>query len=173
VAAGVGLLLTGPQGTGKTFLAALVLKELLQKGFSGTMLDSAKLVTAYMNTWDRVIGTRAKAKFDRDIRNVDILVVDDLARERQGGAHDQNSRSAAESGLEDVFRHRVQACLPTIVTTNRSGTTLGEVYGSHITTVLQECSIEVDFTGANGRPETKNRTLTETKAGVTRPIFYG
>jgi DNA replication protein DnaC len=177
--AGTGMILTGEAGAGKTLISALLLKRLLGtvgtdgKSRTGRMVDTSRLVTEYMATWSRDGASMAKYRLNRDVLNVDILVVDDLGRERQGGTHDQNARSAAQSSLEAIFRHRVQACLPTIVSTNKTSGDLHGSYGSHITNVLDECSVIVNFTGENGRPVTQRRTIAEVQKRLVRPIFYG
>lgn len=170
---GIGMIFTGPPGTGKTMVSSLILKQLISNGIDGHMLMTTDLITGYIaGRWDRQSTVADKQRFDREILNAEVLVVDDLARERAAGATDQNSRTGAESILEDVFRHRTQACLPTILSTNQNRAELGSRYGGHIMNVLDECSIVVEFTGENGRPQTTRRAVNETRLGIRRPVFY-
>src|SRR5882757_4469929 len=171
--AGVGLILTGEPGTGKSMLTALILKKMIGRGIGCRMVGVPKLINEYTNQWNRTGSVNAQQKFDREFRMTGILAIDDLSREwRSSSSTDKNSRSLGEAALEDVLRARTQACLPTIISTNKSTSELHEAYPSHVMNVLEECSFVVNFTGDNGRPAMMSRTATETKIGITRPIFY-
>lgn len=113
---GVGLLLYGKYGTGKTSAAVIVMKEIIGRG--GT-----SLMVPVRNLKDYKI---SDVEFDEEqtmmerMRNVTMLVLDDL-----GGEH---SKEYARHQLEGVLRTRYDRNLPTIITTNFSKNELAEDY---------------------------------------------
>lgn len=173
--AGIGLVLTGNAGSGKTMVAALMLKKLMgrNRDFTGRMIAITDLINRYTDRWDSSDGNAGRIAFSQDILRTTLLVVDDVAREwRSTSKTDAGRRSLGEATLEDVFRHRAQACLPTVITTNQDIDALTQVYGPHVNNVLHESSQVVDFPGTDGRPAMRQRTIDEAKLGIRRPIFY-
>ena len=70
---GCGLALYGPVGTGKTYAAACVANELLEKGFSVHMTDFSRVINTL---WDLKEG---KQKYLDRLNEYDLLIIDDLA----------------------------------------------------------------------------------------------
>jgi DNA replication protein DnaC len=108
---GIGLLLSGTCGTGKTHLAAAISIELLNKGtpvIFGTMIS---LLGKLKETYER--GSRDSEDDIIELYStVDLLVIDDLGKERPG-----------EWVLEKLYyilNSRYENKLPVIVTTNYS-----------------------------------------------------
>jgi hypothetical protein len=105
---GWGLILYGPNDTGKSALAALVLKEARRWGYYGMFARAEAL---------RVAGLR-DTMFDESMSLVDrarfvtVLVIDDLGKEHR------SSSGHAERFIEDLVRERVSEKLVTIMTTN-------------------------------------------------------
>ncbi len=101
---GCGLALYGPVGTGKTYAAACVANELLEKGFSVHMTDFSRVINTL---WDLKDG---KQKYLDRLNEYDLLIIDDLAAER-------NTPYANEIVM-NVIDSRCKSGKPIIITTN-------------------------------------------------------
>lgn len=110
LARGVGLLFNGPNGTGKTSLAVVVLKEARRRGYTGLYIEAAMLR-------DLVFGKRGfdalESAWERML-SVDVLVLDDL------GKGVQDSVAAEERLVDELLRHRGANRRVTLITTNLS-----------------------------------------------------
>ncbi len=100
-----GLLLYGDVGTGKTYLAACIANDLLNKGISVKWLTSMQIVErgSFFNESEY-------AEYIHSITSPDLLIIDDLGAER-----------GTEFALERVHSlvdTRISANKPMIVTTN-------------------------------------------------------
>lgn len=110
LASGVGLMLWGSNGVGKTSAAAVIAKESMRLGrtcYFTRASDFRDCVFGY-EMFDPYITVRQRA------REVDLLVLDDLGKE---GA---DQRGSAERLFEDLIRQRVAEKRSTIITTNLS-----------------------------------------------------
>ena len=165
VAAGFGMVLLGDKGNGKTLLSNLIVKDLTAKGFD-----------CYSNTFSTMIDTFAdgwrdkedRRWFDRRVRNADVLLIDDLGRERNKGAG-----TVGEQALEEIVRHRVARSKPTLITSNKSIEEIEGGYGGNTMSLLRERSTTYRFTGPDRREQMNIRTRTEILAGLTRPVVLG
>src|SRR5215475_7686639 len=72
-----GLLLMGPSGVGKTHLAVAALKELLRRGHQGMFCDYRELLKEIQASYNPQ-SESTEMKILEPIRNVEILVLDDL-----------------------------------------------------------------------------------------------
>lgn len=163
LANGLGLLLWGSMGTGKSMLSALLLKRVLQRGGDGFFATFHGLLDLFTEGWQR---SEHKTWFDKRIRNAGLLVIDDIGREHAG-------RSAvAETALDHVLRTRVAADRPTLITTNRHPDELGTLYSGNALSLLSESAIVHEFRGADYRPRHRQRKIDEAKAGLRRPVVF-
>jgi hypothetical protein len=166
VRAGLGLVLFGPRGTGKTLVGNLAVKDLISKGFDCYVTRFEDMVDAYREGWDDKASAR---QFDTRVRNAEVLMIDDLGRERMRGKW-----TVPEAMLESVVRHRVACEMPTIFTTNLDPTgKLEDAYGGHTISLLTECSVNCEVNGSDVRQDMYARARTEAQAGLTRPVVIG
>jgi DNA replication protein DnaC len=116
---GAGLLLWGPNGTGKTSIGALLLKQARREGFKAMFLEAAAIKTLVV---DRVMydAEAGKTVWARAFE-VDFLLLDDLGK----GSHD--SQGFGERLVDELIRDRYANKRPTIITTNVDKSRLGEI----------------------------------------------
>lgn len=101
---GMGMLMYGNVGTGKSFLAACIVNELVEKGVLAFMTTTARIVAAAQSSSpNSVLQQLSRAK---------LLVLDDLGMERDNEFGNEVINSLIDS--------RYVARLPVIVTTNFS-----------------------------------------------------
>lgn len=161
LARGIGLLLLGPVGTGKTMVANLVLKELIKRGCTGFATTFANTIEAFTSTWRT---PENKQWFARKFMHSDVLLLDDLGRELRGGSN------LPASTFDMILRTRVQESRPTILTSNSTVNDLSIGYGAQVLSLLQEQSIVYPFTGNDFREKANARSRTEITDNEVRPI---
>jgi DNA replication protein DnaC len=142
---GDGLLLCGPAGTGKTHLAAAITRACIEIGKPIMFRRAADLFQAIRETYDQgfteegVLAEYAKAR---------LLVLDDLGA---GALTDFERRYTLE-----VLDRRLNAMLPTIVTTNWTLPQIKEQMDERIASRLSSFTL-LAFAGRDRR-ERKNVT---------------
>lgn len=132
----LGLLLWGDVGTGKSFGAACVVNELVQKGYSCHMTTFAAL----SNTLQGLKGDD-RNEFIRSLNMFHLLVIDDLGAERQS--------DFVQELVFQVVDGRYRANKPIIVTTNLTLEQLKtptDVMQARIYSRLLEWAIPIQFT---------------------------
>ena len=100
---GMGLLLHGPVGTGKTFYAACVANAVVSMGYRARMTNFEQIEKTL---WD----TEQKATYMQELMRYDLLVLDDLGTERKS--------EYMQEIVYNVIDGRYRAGLPVIITTN-------------------------------------------------------
>jgi DNA replication protein DnaC len=147
---GVGLLLLGPNGVGKTFQACAILKAALQHTARVMYITAPNLVQAYIDT----------PMFDDDIDMIEaltnrrLLVVDDLGQEYRG-----SGSGHSEQRILNLIRDRIQGDRSTVITTNFSTKQLQETYGEGFASLLQEGLVTIPLKGGDRRRENRPRLL--------------
>lgn len=137
---GMGLLLTGDRGTGKTYLSACVANHLIDNGYKVLMTNMSRISNVVNATFEQ-----RQAELDR-ILSVDLLVIDDLGTER-----------GTDYMLEQVFNvvdGRYKANKPMVISTNltlqemhgETGLALGRIYDR----IIEKC-YPIEFKGQNRR----------------------
>lgn len=159
---GIGVLLYGEFGTGKTFGVTLLLKDLLKAGYTCYSTTFADMVEMFTAGWKSV---EDQKYFQKKIMYSDVLLLDDLGRELK------TRNKLSESTFDNVLRRRVQDGRPTFITTNMSLVELSEGYGGAILSLLKEKSISYEVNGIDFRPTANSKLLREVTAGESRPIF--
>ena len=104
------LLLRGGYGCGKTHLAAAIANECLARGQPVLFVNVPDLLDHLRATF----GPDSEISFDQrfeEVRDAPVLVLDDLGT--------QNTTGWAQEKLYQIFNHRYNAQLPTVITTNQ------------------------------------------------------
>lgn len=104
------LLLSGSVGTGKTHLAAAVLNASLTRGVDAIIWTVPDLLDYLREAFNPTSVITYDQRFE-DIRRIPLLILDDLGTE--------SATPWAKEKLYQLFNHRYNAQLPTVVTTNQ------------------------------------------------------
>jgi DNA replication protein DnaC len=103
------LILKGGYGCGKTHLAAAIANHRLDMGHPSLFVNTPDLLDHLRATYGPNSLTSYDQRFEQ-VRNTPLLILDDL------GA--QSNTEWAQEKLYQIFNHRYNARLPTIITTN-------------------------------------------------------
>lgn len=136
---GKGLLLFGTVGTGKTFYAACVANELINRGHPC-------LVTNFSRITNTMIATKEKQPYLDNLNKFQLLVLDDFAAERE--------TEFMNEMIFNVIDSRYRAGLPMIVTTNLTADELkrpADIRKQRIYSRLFEMCFAVEVTGRDRR----------------------
>lgn len=144
-----GLLFWGNCGGGKSFAAACITNELIDKGVPAMVTSFPRILSA---GWDR-------QEITYQLRHYDLVVIDDLGTER-----------GSDMALETIFLvidERYKAKKPLIVTTNLSVDALKNPedlkYQRIYDRVLEMC-VPVSFRGKNRRDDVKKDKRSHVRA---------
>lgn len=150
---GKGLMLYGPVGTGKSYYAASIANELIDKGYS-------VLMTSFTNLINKLQGMHeGKQEYIDSLTNFSLLIIDDLGTE-----------SGSDYRREIVFNvidSRYRSGLPMIITTNLSAGEIKkttEISFQRIYDRLLERCFPIEVPGASRRREALKETFADTKA---------
>lgn len=134
---GKGLVLYGDCGVGKTYAAACIVNELIDRGIPCLMTSFSRILNALWSVEDKQV-------YIDSLNQVDLLVIDDLGAERQ-------SEYVAEQ-VFSVIDGRCRAKLPMIITTNLTlrDMTSAQANKRIYERILGDCH-PVEVTGENRR----------------------
>lgn len=103
------LLLKGGYGCGKTHLAAAIANYRLENGHAVLFVNTPDLLDHLRAAFAPNAATGYDERFDQ-VRNAPLLILDDLGT--------QSNSEWAQEKLYQIFNHRYNAQLPTVITTN-------------------------------------------------------
>lgn len=127
---GVGLLLHGPKGHGKTYAACALLRVAIKHRARGFYLEVNRLQEVYIERSTTEFDVEEVSMLER-ARRAELLVLDDLGEE--------HVKEFSTRVLEGLCRYRLSRRRSTIFTTNLpvKGGELERIYGGWITSVLK------------------------------------
>jgi DNA replication protein DnaC len=166
---GIGLLLTGSVGTGKTHLATSILKALIDKGATGVFYHFQDLIKKIQNSFNRNVSA-TELEILEPILNAEILVLDELGASKPS--------DWVFDTIAHILNTRYNERRTTIITTNYSNAeavlipgkslsvfeearealrneTLGDRIGERMRSRLQEMCMVVDMFGPDYRSKEK------------------
>lgn len=159
---GVGLLLVGNPGHGKTTLASTALQELIRgipgdasgvlPRHFGRFMDYPKFLRLQQKNWGNDVDDQNEISFLLDsirgdagnINNTRVFILDDLGKEYR------TQSGWSENQFDALLRSRFNAGLPTIVTTNVPKQDWGTIYGEPMGSFVNEAFIPVVVSSSKG-----------------------
>lgn len=139
---GKGLLLYGGVGRGKTFIAACIANELINKGYPCLVTNFSRIINTIQGMFE------GRQQYIDSLNRFDLLVIDDLAAER-------NTEYVGEI-VQTIIDGRYRAGLPVIITTNLTGEELknpSDIQRQRTYSRLLEMCIPIEVTGRDRRKE--------------------
>lgn len=153
VESGRGLYIwSAENGTGKTMLGTLALKECVNFGYRCYMTTFQNMLSSLKSGWhDPDFDKWYRGKVD----SAQVLMIDDVGKElmQTGGFNNDFARQT----LDSLLRTRAQQGRPTILTSNLSPGQLIPQYGQAVMSLLTENTFEVPVAGCDFRPNTVSR----------------
>ncbi len=147
---GQGLLLFGEVGTGKTFISACIANALIDKGYPCLVTNFARLVNTLSGMFE------GKQNYIDNLNNFDLLVIDDLASER-------DTEYMGEI-VQNIIDSRYRAGLPLIITTNLTSDELkrpAEIRKKRIYSRLFEMCFPIEVKGKDRRKQKLREEFSE------------
>ena len=118
------LVLTGPAGSGKTRIAAAIASACIQQGKAVLFIPVADLLDHLRATYAPQSEVTYDVLFEQ-VRNVPVLILDDLGNE--------NASPWAQEKLAQIFSHRYNARMLTVVTTDIAMERLNDRFQARLT----------------------------------------
>ena len=161
---GVGLLLVGQPGHGKTTLSLAIIQEMLSSfplSAFATKTGSTLVKPCYFATFNDIIELRGALMGEHsdeqerlflgmhgecadDAYNIRVLIIDDVGKEHTSASGWQSSM------LHHVLRTRFNNGLPTIVTTNLPVKSWEATYGTATGSFIHEAFTTIELESING-----------------------
>lgn len=152
---GIGILYAGPNGTGKTTAAMIVLKYLIKGGWDVYATSLGEIVENIQRSWkdnNEYLETHRER-----CRESTFLLIDDFGAEHSG------SSGFVQTVFENLLRYRVQHSFPTFITTNLTKERLEGRYGESSMSLLEGKLVAVV---ANGEDVRKKKLKKELKGKI-------
>lgn len=149
VKAGVGLMLWGANGRGKTSIMAVIGKEAKRNGLSVFFYESASLKADVIN---KVMFSETSSVWDR-AKNVDILLLDDL------GKGVQDSTGFGARLIDELLRYRYSRMKVTIITTNMPPSSVKDELKISTIHTMKESIIPMSVEGVDFREAKKDKIV--------------
>lgn len=137
------LLMTGPAGTGKTFLSNCIANEAIDRCCSLVYESAAEMFERFSREsfgkeQDEALSGRIKEIYD-----CELLIIDDLGTEV--------ASAFSNSRLFMLLSHRLKTGRSTIISSNLSLNQMSRVYGERIVSRLMESFVLIPFYGSDLR----------------------
>lgn len=137
LARGLGLIFLGLPGTGKSHLAASIMRPLVEQGYACQYTTCMGVIRAVRETWRRESSTSEKGVLAQLGSGIDLLVIDEVGV--------QYGTEAEQHILFDVMDRRYREMRPTILLSNQDKAGFRACVGDRIYDRLTETSRLVIF----------------------------
>lgn len=166
---GIGVIFTGPVGSGKTMLTTLTLKEFVKLGYRVYSTSGTETTTMLTAGWRQ---PDEKRRFEDVFVRSDVLGLDDVGRDilEDDTGEVQQASKFKENVLDTILRRRVQFARPTLINTNLTVDQLEEGYGGAVFSLLTERSMVFEVTGEDFRGNVLRAEVSQIEKGERSPI---
>lgn len=124
---GLGFLMIGENGVGKTTAGAMIICKAIRQGYSALYLTSHDLTDAvYTSIRDAEFAAEFNEKLD-----VDFMVLDELDK-----VHIKTDSTFIQSKIDSILRQRASSLKPTTIITNMSQKDLDQAFGASVMSIL-------------------------------------
>lgn len=160
---GIGLLIHGDPGNGKTFLSCCIANRLLQNCIPTICVSINSLLDRIKETYNKW-GSEAEADILRGLGRAELLIIDDLGTE--------NLTDWSRTTIYNIIDSRYRSKLPLIITTNlqidtsKTGGVLANTYGRRTEDRIFEMCTPIKNSGKSIRMEEAKR-----KTAVLKSLF--
>lgn len=134
-----GLIICGGYGTGKTHLVASVANAMIDKGIP-VLFDT---YGGHLEKLKAEFNANEAPKYLNLMRNVDMLILDDVGKEKQS--------EWSQSIMFDILNHRYENMKPVIITSNFSDKELERYFGEACYSRLIETCYAITTQGGDHR----------------------
>lgn len=141
---GLGLILYGPPGHGKTRMACALLKQAMRHCASAVFLETNQMQRLIIDK-NVELGIQSSRPIMEIAESADLLVLDDLGAE--------HSKDWLKAQVEALLRFRIARKRSTIVTTNLAMHDLAGIYGAGLVSVLKEALYPTKVEGNDWRSD--------------------
>ncbi len=148
---GVGLVLFGNAGTGKTHVAVGIGKLACARAYSLTFVTVADWLETLRSSYDGGHAGKIADQQSKNLHECEWLILDDLGLESE--------TPWVREKIYQVINRRWLGKLPTIVTTNRSPEDLSRRYGEGVVSRLWGSSLVLHFKGEDYRQKERTSLL--------------
>lgn len=160
---GLGLIIYGEVGSGKSYLSFAIANGLLQNYVSVVCISINGLLDRIKETYNRW-GSEGEQEVIKALNNAELLIIDDLGVEK--------NTEWSISKLYDIIDNRYRNNLPIIITTNHSMEELRIKYGIRTVDRLNEVCINIEYKGRSLRKD-KGLENVNILRGILREAYHG
>lgn len=148
-----GICFIGSNGVGKSFLSCIILKEMYRHRYSCRRVTFSSYISAYTESWGAVKSERDTIEQDLldKYKGVEFLVLEEIGKEIDS--------KIAKPILEDLLRYREEHGLVTIICTNLTPSTIKELYGASICSLINGNMTVIAIDSEDKRQEVFNGEL--------------
>lgn len=156
----IGLYLTGDNGTGKTFILCMMLKDLVCMGYKCYFVTADDMFAMKTDGWR---DDEEKERYNEKVRNSQILVIDDIGKEF--------TNRLTKQSFESLIRYRVQNSLTTLISSNLPEKQLAAEHGTSFRSLIKGSFLIAEAKGDDFRPIALEKRIEEIDKEWVRPIL--
>lgn len=136
---GISIFLYGANGVGKTHLAVSIQKMAIRAGFKTQFANLSGIIKLLAKSW---YDDEAAEMYERRVKNVDFLVIDDVGKEYKAKNND-----LVEVSFDELIRYRSNRRLPFILTSNTKPEQMKDSYGNSVVSLVDGRCIKILMEG--------------------------